>query len=124
MKIGLVGFPRSGKSTVFSALTGLPSVGGAARGKTTLGVVKVPDPRVEALAKLYQPRKTTFAEITFSDVAAAPAGAQTQGLDPGTLSAMREMDALCQVVRGFPDATGAALAPLADVQALEVEMNL
>src|SRR5262249_21071195 len=103
MKIGLVGFPGSGKTTVFNALTGLSAETGygAARGKTNLGVVKVPDARVDALSRLYRPKKTTYAEIAFSDVAAAAAGTQTQGWSTQTLSAMREMDALCHVVRGF-----------------------
>jgi len=126
MKIGLVGFPGSGKTTVFNALTGqrADTGYGAARGKTNLGVVKVPDGRVQALAELFKPKKTTLAEIAFSDVAATASGAQTQGLDPGTLATMREMDALCHVVRGFVDDAGHAPSPLGEVQSLEVEMNL
>ncbi|HKS25214.1 MAG TPA: DUF933 domain-containing protein [Thermoanaerobaculia bacterium] len=125
MKIGLVGFPGSGKTTVFNALTGLSAGTGfaAARGKTNLGTVKVPDERVVALANLFHPKKTTFAEITFSDVAAA-GGAHGQGLDDQTLAAMREVDALCQVVRGFADAAGAPPSPLAEARNLEDEMNL
>src|SRR5689334_10647420 len=100
MKIGLVGFPGSGKTTVFNALTGQTAETGygAARGKTNLGVVKVPDPRIDALAALYSPKKTVYAEITFSDVAAGHAGGSGQSLDAATLSAMRDVDALCQVV--------------------------
>jgi hypothetical protein len=125
MKIGLVGFPGSGKTTVFNALTGLSAETGfaAARGKTNLGTVRVPDERVLALANLYHPKKTTFAEITFTDVAAA-GGAQGQGLDTGTLAAMREVDALCQVVRGFPGPAGEPPTPVADARNLEDEMNL
>src|SRR5205807_10173254 len=69
MKIGLVGFPGSGKTTVFNALTGLSADtgAGAARGKTNLGVVKVPDRRVDALAQLFQPKKKTYAEVMFTD---------------------------------------------------------
>src|SRR5436190_21332111 len=98
MKIGLVGFPGSGKTTVSHALTGQTAETGygATRGKTNLGTVKVPDARVDALARLYAPKKTTYAEIVFSDVAAAPAGGQksgsAKGLDTQTLSTMREMD--------------------------------
>ena len=90
MKIGLVGFPGSGKTTVFNALTGLSAGTGfqSARGKTNLGTVKVPDERVGALANLFHPKKTTLAEITFSDVASA-GGAQGQSLDDQTLAAMR-----------------------------------
>jgi GTP-binding protein YchF len=108
VRIGLVGFPGSGKTTVFNALTGLH--GGY--GKTNVGTVKVPDERVVALANLFHPKKTTFAEITFSD-AAGIAGDQT-------LAAMREMDALCHVVRGFGDDA----SPQADARKLEDEMNI
>jgi len=123
MKIGLVGFPGSGKTTVFNALTGLAAGTGfsSARGKTNLGTVKVPDERVGALANIFHPKKTTLAEITFSYVAGSGSG---KSLDDQTLAAMREVDALCQVVRGFPDAAGAPPSPLAEARNLEDEMNL
>jgi len=126
MKVGLVGFPGSGKTTVFNALTGLLAETGfnAARGKTNLGTVKVPDHRVASLAGLYHPKKTTLAEITFCDVAAAAAGSHGQSLDEATLRAMREVDALCQVVRGFTGAAEEAPEPFAEATALEAEMNL
>ncbi len=126
MKVGLVGFPGSGKTTVFNALTGLSAETGfgAARGRTNLGTVKVPDERVAALAGLFHPKKTTLAEITFCDVAAAAAGGHGQSLDEATLRAMREVDALCQVVRGFPGAAGEVPEPLAEARGLEDEMNL
>ena len=75
MKVGLVGFPGSGKTTVYNALTGQRAETGYAgkgSGKTNLGVVKVPDPRVDALAAIHKPRKITFAEVVFVDVAAPP----------------------------------------------------
>ena len=121
MRIGLVGLPGSGKSTVFGALTGLAVETGyaARRDRANLGVVKVPDARVDALAKIFEPRKTTYAEITFTDVAGA-----AQGIDRATLDAMRPLDALCQVVRGFPDAAGAAPDPLREIADLEAETVL
>jgi len=121
MKIGLVGFPGSGKTTVFNALTGLHADTGfgAARGKTNLGVVKVPDAQVDALGDLYQTRRRVFAEITFSDVAAGAAGGSARGLDRAVLNAMREVDALCQVVRAFDDG-----APLQEAHDLEAETIL
>jgi hypothetical protein len=126
MQVGLVGFPGSGKTTVFNALTGLSAETGfgAARGRTNLGTVKVPDERVLALAELYHPKKTTLAEITFCDVAAAAAGSSGQSLDEQTLRAMREVDALCQVVRGFRGTAGEPPDPLAEAKGLEDEMNL
>jgi len=126
MKVALCGFPASGKTTVFNALTGLSAaVGpGSKGGKQNLGVVKVPDPRVDALAKLYQPKKVTYAEIMFVDL---PASGTARGFDTATIAAMREGDALCQVVRAFVDpqaAQGAPADPLRELRDFEAEINL
>src|SRR5262245_18605085 len=107
MKVGLVGFPGSGKTTVFSALTGQHAETGYAGKKTNLGVVKVPDERVMALSAIHKPKKTTLAEIVFMDVPAPP-GAGGRSLDPQAVAAMREVDALVQVVRGFSAEDGTA----------------
>jgi ribosome-binding ATPase len=126
MKIGLVGFPGCGKTTVFNALTGMAAETGyaAAKGKTNLGTVKVPDARVDALSKLFSPKKTTYAEVTFCDVAVATSGGSGTGLDEQILRAMREVDALCHVVRGFTNSAGDAPSPLTEAQDFETEMNL
>ncbi len=121
MKIGLVGYPGSGKTSVFSALTGQTvETGYGSGGRAHLGVVKVPDERVDALAALFKPRKTTYAEITFSDVG----GGHGEGIDRAVLNGMREMDALCQVLRAFPDAAGDAPDPLRELAGLETETIL
>ena len=121
MKIGLVGFPGAGKSTVFGALTGIAVETGyaAPRDKVNLGVVKVPDPRIDELSELFSPKKITYAEITFSDL-----GGGSDGLDRKVLNAMREVDALCQVVRAFPDETGDPPNPVVEITDLEVETIL
>jgi ribosome-binding ATPase YchF (GTP1/OBG family) len=122
MKIGLVGFAGSGKSTVFGALTGLAVETGyaASRDKVNVGVVKVPDPRVDALAELYNPQKVTYAEVAFTDLG----GGAGKDLDRKVLNAMREVDALCQVVRAFPDVAGDAPQPLREIADLETETIL
>jgi hypothetical protein len=126
MKVGLVGFPGSGKTTVYNALTGQRAETGYAgrgSGKTNLGTVKVPDPRVEALAQIHNPKKITFAETVFVDVAAPP-GAGGRSLDPSAIAAMREVEALVQVVRAFPAEDGKAPDPLGELVDLSTEMTI
>ena len=106
MKVGLVGFAGAGKTTIFNTLTGLTAeVGGyGAREKANIGVIKVPDNRVDKLAEIFNPKKKTYAEISFVDVAGPQAedGQRTHsGLDPKLVQHMREADALVHVVRLF-----------------------
>jgi len=120
MKIGIVGFAGSGKTTLFNALTGQDAPTGFGGGKVNLGVIKVPDPRVDRLAEIDNPRKITFAEITFADV---PGGRGANTLDPQTLGRIREMDALVQVVRGFDGGLGPA-DPAGELVSFEAELIL
>jgi GTP-binding protein YchF len=130
MKVGLVGFAGSGKTTIFNTLTGLTAeVGGyGAREKANVGVIKVPDHRVDRLAELYKPKKKTYAEISFVDVAGPPAEnverAQS-GLDPKLVQHMREADALVHVVRAFDNAMLQEHAdPSRDIRAFDDELIL
>jgi hypothetical protein len=120
MKIGICGFAGSGKTTLFNALTGQNAPVGFGGGKVNLGAIKVPDRRVDALAEIDDPRKTTYAEMLFADV---PGGRGTSSLDPQTLGRIREMDALVQVVRGF-DAGQGEPDPLGELSAFEAELIL
>jgi len=105
MKVGIAGFPRSGKTTIFNALTGQHAdVGGFSEpGKVHLGTIKVPDGRIDRLTEIFQPRKTTYAEMVFVDFPAASEAGGGTALESTTLTQMRETDALVQVVRGFTD---------------------
>src|SRR5262245_16280692 len=130
MKVGLVGFAGSGKTTIFNTLTGLTAeVGGyGAREKVNVGVIKVPDPRVDGLADLFNPKKKTYAEITFVDVAGPPAEeprSQQSGLDPKLVQHMREVEALVHVVRGFDNPALLQAADSArDIRAFDDELML
>ncbi|MCP4871657.1 MAG: redox-regulated ATPase YchF [Proteobacteria bacterium] len=102
MQVGITGFPRSGKTTVFQALAP-----GVSPGRdVTFGNIKVPDPRVDNLADHYSPKKTTYAEITFVDIAGNPGATEAKALEAKTIAAMRNVDALVHVVRGYEDPMG------------------
>ena len=130
MKVGLVGFAGSGKTTIFNALTGLSAeVGGyGVREKANIGVIKVPDHRVDRLGELFKPKKKTYAEISFVDVAGPPAEAAEHaqsGLDPKLVQHMREADALVHVIRAFDNPMVLeAPDPARDIRAFDDELIL
>src|SRR5215831_8094150 len=131
MKVGLVGFAGSGKTTIFNTLTGLTAeVGGyGAREKVNVGVIKVPDHRVDELAGLFNPKKKTYAEISFVDVAGPqavePSDRAETGLDPKLVQHMREVDALVHVVRAFDNPMLLQEAdPVRDIRAFDDELVL
>jgi GTP-binding protein YchF len=123
MKIGLVGFAGSGKTTVFNTLTGLHAPVGYG-GELRLGTVKVPDERIDVLSKIYAPKKTTYAEIVFSDVPGEH-GAERKGLSRKALQQIRDQDVLCLVLRAFPNpALEGDPDPAADLEAFHAECVL
>ncbi len=99
MKIGLVGFAGSGKTTVFNTMTGLDVPVGFG-GELRLGMVRVPDERIDELSAIFSPEKTTYAEISFCDVPGEH-GAEKKGLSPRGLQQIRDQEALCLVLRDF-----------------------
>ncbi len=122
MKAGLVGYAQSGKTTLFNALTGLHKGGPVARGQVNLGAIKVPDRRIDALAAIFKPRKTTYAEMQFVDVPGA--AGKGSGLDAGALRALGEVDAFCLVVRGFTAIDGAPAEPARELSDFDAELVL
>jgi len=123
VKVGLVGFPGSGKTTVFNAMTGQDAPVGYG-GEVRRAVVDVPDPRVEWLSALYRPKKTTFASIVFCDIPGEH-GSEQRGLSTAALQQVRDQDALCLVLRGFDNpALEHAPAPAAELEAFHAECVL
>jgi ribosome-binding ATPase len=123
MRIGLVGFAGSGKTTVFNAMTGLAVPVGFG-GETRLGTVKVPDDRIDKLSRIFSPKKTTFAEMTFTDIPGEH-GAEKKGLSRKTLQQIRDLDALCLVLRDFANpALEGDPDPAADLEAFQAECIL
>lgn len=120
MRIGLVGFAGSGKTTVFNTLTGL-NVPVGFGGEVHLGTVKVPDDRIDRLSAIFSPKKTTFAEIVFSDIPGEH-GAEQKGLSGKALQQIREQDVLCLVLRAFPNpAVESPVDPARDLDAFATE---
>jgi len=102
----ITGLPYVGKTTLFNLLTGGHASTGAfagAEGETNIGVAKVPDERVDKLAALFKPKKTTFAEITYRDLGLAKSATPGEGISPKKLGDLRNSDALVHVVRAFAD---------------------
>ena len=102
MKIGLIGHRGAGKTTVFNMLTGLQAHVGGYGGKEEvhLGVIKVPDARVDKLSQVFKPKKTTYAEIRFTDFPASQSDDDLKG-NSNLITQMREVDAMALVLRDF-----------------------
>jgi hypothetical protein len=127
LQVTIVGLPGSGKTTVFNALTGGHAETGAysgGRAAPNLSVVKVPDQRLDRLAALFVPKKTTHADVTYVDVA-LPAGATGEGsVNPDVLAQIRNADALVHVARAFDDPAAGPADAWRDVADLDVEFTV
>ncbi|MEP7292904.1 MAG: GTPase, partial [Chloroflexota bacterium] len=106
MKLGIVGLPNSGKTTIFNALTGsrLPT-GASSSGQFEMhtAVVNVPDPRVDKLKAMFNPKKTAYAQVTYVDIGGLEKGVGEGGLKGQFRNELAQLDGLLHVVRGFRD---------------------
>jgi GTP-binding protein YchF len=121
MRVGICGYPGSGKSTIFAALAPGAS---AERAGVAIGNIKVPDSRVDALSDVFSPKKKIYAEITFVDVGGG-GRADTGAFPPEVVQQMRAADVLTHVVRGFENPMLSKPADMARDRALfDDEINL
>jgi GTP-binding protein YchF len=125
MKAGILGLSLAGKSTLFQLLTGTAAAAASGRPEARLGIARVPDPRVQALARIFEPRKTTLATVEYVDV---PGVARGEGKALVDLPALRGVDAFVHVVRAFESDTvphpEGTVDPRRDANALEIELIL
>ena len=133
MQIAIVGLAGSGKTTVFNTLTrGHAETGGYGALTLNVGVVKVPDARLDRLAEVFKPKKIVYADVTYVDLPAPPASSEghvgTEELPAEHLARLRESDALLHVVRAFDDPSlphpSGSVDPARDLEQLDLEFIL
>ncbi len=130
MRLGIIGLPQSGKTTLFNALTRGTQPTGVATGRIEVhtAVVDVPDPRVDRLSAIFKPKKTIYAKVTYADIAGLDASAGRAGISGTLLNQLTQMDGFIHVVRCFVDEAvphpQGSVDPQRDLVAMESEFVL
>jgi ribosome-binding ATPase YchF (GTP1/OBG family) len=127
MRLGIIGLPQSGKTTVFNALTRgeAPTASSGGYGQDThVAVLKVPDERVDRLTEMFSPKKTTYAEVQYSDFPGVGFGSRDKS-EAAWVGTLRTVDALVHVVRAFESASvprEGAVDPVGDVERVHLDL--
>src|SRR6202451_4677197 len=125
MKTGIIGLAQVGKTSLFRILTGAKVEGRSAPNQAHIGIARVPDPRVLALAEIFKPKKNTFATIEYVDVGGLQ---KDREKNSASLVPLREADALAQVGRLFENPAvpheGGSLDALRDIENVDLELIL
>lgn len=130
MRLGIIGLPQTGKTTLFNALTRGTQPTGVATGKIEMhtAVVDVPDKRVDELSKMFKPKKTIYAKVTYVDIAGLDGSASKAGISGNLLNQLAQMDGFIHVVRVFEDENvphvRETIDPLRDILAMDSEFVL
>ncbi len=130
MRLGIIGLPQTGKTTLFNALTRGSQPTGAASGKIEVhtAVVDVPDERVDRLTEMFKPKKKVYAKVTYADIAGLDGSAGKTGIAGTLLNQLTQMDGFIQVVRCFENDNVAhihgSLDPQRDLDIMESEFIL
>ena len=125
MKTAIIGLPMTGKTSLFTILTGVHQETRIGSTAARAGVAKVPDPRLEALAKLFEPKKLTHATVEYVDM---PSVSKESLRDPSYVASLRVVDAFAHVLRLFQDETipheKGSVDPVRDLEDVETELIL
>ncbi len=128
MKIGLIGLSKSGKTTIFNALTKSKADTNsfsAIKNEPNLAIVEVGDKRIDRLTQIYQPKKVVYATVELTDFVGVTKGSGKDGLFPPELMKLvRNVDALTVVIRNFDDDFSGSPTPREDIEQIEVELLL
>ncbi len=129
MRLGIIGLPQSGKTTLFNALTrATQPTGLTGKLEVHTAVVDVPDPRVDVLSRMFNPKKTIYAKVTYADIAGLDGSASKSGISGTLLNQLTQMDGFIHVIRCFEDEAvphpQGSVDPARDLAAMDSEFVL
>lgn len=130
MRLGIFGLPQSGKTTLFNALTGssTPTLPVSGKIEVHTAVVDVPDPRVDRLSGMFNPKKTIYAKVTYADIAGLDGSSGRSGISGQLLNHLTQMDGFIHVVRCFEDENvphqSGSVNPQRDLEMMDSEFVL